>query len=131
MSCSPEAESGAHPELVMRLSAGCFVGRPVPAGRLRPSHQLCRLYGEPDVWPACAAALGGVHGPINVFQFDEDTLQRAGLLQTQQSQSVPPFLVVASNTVNQVSKRGCLCLGCLRCGAFMLHWFPHVIAAEA
>ena len=74
----------------------------MPAGRLRPSHQLCGLYTVPDACPACAAALGGVHGPINVFQFDEDTLQRAGLLQTQQSQSVPPFLVVASNTVNQV-----------------------------
>lgn len=35
--------------------------------------------------------------------FEDATLERAGLLQSHQSKSVPPFLVVASNDLNQVN----------------------------
>ena len=51
---------------------------------------------------AGSAALGGISSAINVFTFEDATLERAGLLQSHQSQTVPPFLVVASNDVNQV-----------------------------
>ena len=51
---------------------------------------------------AGSAALGGISSAINVFTFEDGTLERAGLLQSHQSQTVPPFLVVASNDVNQV-----------------------------
>ena len=51
---------------------------------------------------AGSAALGGISSAINVFQFEDATLERAGLLQTYQSHTVPPFLVVASNDLNQV-----------------------------
>lgn len=37
-----------------------------------------------------------------MFTFEDATLERAGLLQFHQSQTVPPFLVVASNDLNQV-----------------------------
>lgn len=49
-----------------------------------------------------SAALGGIASAINVFMFEDATLERAGLLQSHQSKSVPPFLVVASNDLNQV-----------------------------
>lgn len=51
--------------------------------------------------PQGSAALGGISAPINVFQFEDSTLERAGVLQSHQSQTVPPFLVVASNDLNQ------------------------------
>ncbi|DBA79707.1 TPA: hypothetical protein ACH3X1_008377 [Trebouxia sp. C0004] len=51
--------------------------------------------------PQGSAALGGISSAINVFTFEDGTLERAGLLQSHQSQTVPPFLVVASNDVNQ------------------------------
>ena len=51
---------------------------------------------------AGSAALGGIASAINVFMFEDATLERAGLLQSHQSKSVPPFLVVASNDLNQV-----------------------------
>lgn len=56
-------------------------------------------------WKHCAgsAALGGIASAINVFMFEDATLERAGLLQSHQSKSVPPFLVVASNDLNQVT----------------------------
>ena len=52
---------------------------------------------------AGSAALGGIASAINVFMFEDATLERAGLLQSHQSKSVPPFLVVASNDLNQVN----------------------------
>ncbi len=42
----------------------------------------------------------GVHGKINVFQFDRDTLERSGM-QDGQMAATPPFLVVASNDINE------------------------------
>ena len=62
---------------------------------------------------AGAAALGGIASAINVFMFEDATLERAGLLQSHQSKSVPPFLVVASNDLNQVIStllRSCIAL---------------------
>lgn len=45
--------------------------------------------------------LPGVKGPINVFQFDEETLERSGVKLQNGVYQMPPFLVVASNTVNR------------------------------
>ncbi|KAL3161857.1 hypothetical protein ABBQ38_008947 [Trebouxia sp. C0009 RCD-2024] len=56
--------------------------------------------------PQGSAALGGISSAINVFTFEDATLERAGLLQFHQSQTVPPFLVVASNDLNQEKLEG-------------------------
>ncbi|GBF99885.1 hypothetical protein Rsub_12681 [Raphidocelis subcapitata] len=42
----------------------------------------------------------GVRGKINVFSFDKDTLERAGMGEAAGTQA-PPFLVIASNDVNE------------------------------
>ena len=47
------------------------------------------------------AALGGVAGSINVFQFDEGTRQRAQLEGGAHPSPMPPFFVIASNEVNR------------------------------
>lgn len=43
--------------------------------------------------------LPGIRDKINVFKFERDTLERAGLTDT--ATPVPPFLVVASNEINE------------------------------
>eukprot|EP00192_Tetraselmis_astigmatica_P025058 CAMPEP_0117672562 /NCGR_PEP_ID=MMETSP0804-20121206/13973_1 /TAXON_ID=1074897 /ORGANISM="Tetraselmis astigmatica, Strain CCMP880" /LENGTH=377 /DNA_ID=CAMNT_0005481177 /DNA_START=61 /DNA_END=1194 /DNA_ORIENTATION=- len=45
--------------------------------------------------------LPGMKGPINTFQFDEETLERAGVSLNNGVYHMPPFLVIASNTVNK------------------------------
>lgn len=42
----------------------------------------------------------GVRGKINVFAFDKDTLERAGMGEAAGTQA-PPFLVIASNDINE------------------------------
>jgi hypothetical protein len=39
-------------------------------------------------------------GPVNVFSFEDETLQRAGVQMNNGMYMMPPFLVVASNDVN-------------------------------
>lgn len=39
-------------------------------------------------------------GPVNVFTFEDETLQRAGVQMNNGMYMMPPFLVVASNDVN-------------------------------
>ncbi len=41
----------------------------------------------------------GVRDKINVFKFERDTLERAGI--TDHATPTPPFLVVASNDINE------------------------------
>jgi septin 7 len=41
----------------------------------------------------------GIRDKINVFKFERDTLERAGVSDT--ATPVPPFLVVASNDINE------------------------------
>ena len=64
--------------------------------------KMANQVNKAHCWAAGSAALGGISHSINVFQFEDDTLERAGLLQSHQSQAVPPFLVVASNDLDQV-----------------------------
>lgn len=51
--------------------------------------------------------LAGIRGRIDVFKFDKDTLERAGLSDVASAQTAgadsctPPFLVVASNDINE------------------------------
>ncbi len=44
--------------------------------------------------------LAGIHSRINVFSFDKDTLERAGIAEASSS-NTPPFLVIASNDINE------------------------------
>mmetsp|Transcript_21340 Transcript_21340/g.53751 ORF Transcript_21340/g.53751 Transcript_21340/m.53751 type:complete len:424 (+) Transcript_21340:149-1420(+) len=44
--------------------------------------------------------LVGLKGPVNVFTFEDETLQRAGVQMNNGMYMMPPFLVVASNDVN-------------------------------
>lgn len=41
----------------------------------------------------------GIKDKINVFRFERDTLERAGV--TDHATPIPPFLVVASNEINE------------------------------
>lgn len=46
-------------------------------------------------------AIPGLKGPIQVFQFEDDTLDRAGVSMENGMYRMPPFLVVASNDINK------------------------------
>lgn len=48
--------------------------------------------------------LPGIREKINVFKFERDTLERAGIVDT--ATPVPPFLVVASNEINDELNTG-------------------------
>jgi hypothetical protein len=51
---------------------------------------------------ACAAAvLAGIRGKIEMFNFSAATLERAGL-PSSAATNIPPFVVIASNDINQV-----------------------------
>lgn len=65
-----------------------------------------KLQNPQTAGPPGSAALSSIPAAINVFTFEDATLERAGLLQSHQSQSVPPFLIVASNDLNQERLRG-------------------------
>ena len=80
---------------------------------------------------AGSAALGGISAPINVFNFEDKTLERPGLLQQNKSKNVPPFLVVASNDLNQVSFC-CLAatLACLLACYPLFHLLPHALVRD-
>ena len=43
--------------------------------------------------------LAGIRGKINVFQFERDSLNRAGVKDS--GTATPPFLVIASNDINE------------------------------
>jgi septin 7 len=51
---------------------------------------------------ALPAALSGIRGKIEVFRFSPATLERAGL-PSSAAMSIPPFVVIASNDINQAA----------------------------
>jgi hypothetical protein len=61
----------------------------------------CLLVQLSAVEPASAltAPHAGIRDKINVFKFERDTLERAGVTDT--ATPIPPFLVVASNDINE------------------------------
>uniref|UniRef100_A0A061SDN1 Septin 7 n=1 Tax=Tetraselmis sp. GSL018 TaxID=582737 RepID=A0A061SDN1_9CHLO len=46
-------------------------------------------------------SLRGLKGPVNVFHFEDETLERSGVKMVNGMYHMPPFLVVASNEVNR------------------------------
>lgn len=56
------------------------------------------------VLPACTAVLAGIRGKIEMFNFSAATLERAGL-PSSAATHIPPFVVIASNDINQVCGR--------------------------
>lgn len=48
-----------------------------------------------------AAVLAGIRGKIEMFNFSAATLERAGL-PSSAATNIPPFVVIASNDINQV-----------------------------
>ncbi len=55
-------------------------------------------------WRARARVATGIRDKINVFKFERDTLERAGIVDT--ATPLPPFLVVASNDINEELNSG-------------------------
>ncbi len=53
---------------------------------------------------SCVSSCAGIRDKINVFKFERDTLERAGL--TDSATPIPPFLVVASNDINEELNAG-------------------------
>lgn len=50
-----------------------------------------------------AAVLSGIRGKIEMFHFSPATLERAGLPNSAAT-NIPPFVVIASNDINQVGQ---------------------------
>ena len=48
--------------------------------------------------------LPGIHGKINVFSFERDSMNRAGVKDS--GSPTPPFLVIASNDINEELNSG-------------------------
>lgn len=51
--------------------------------------------------PNLPAVLAGIRGKIEMFNFSAATLERAGL-PSSAATNIPPFVVIASNDINQV-----------------------------
>lgn len=51
---------------------------------------------------SAAAALSGIRGKIEMFQFSPGTMERAGL-PSSAAMSIPPFVIIASNDINQAA----------------------------
>lgn len=69
--------------------------------------------------------LAGIRGKIEMFNFSAATLERAGL-PSSAATNIPPFVVIASNDINQVRPHATACAVCRRARAVLAFWFARL-----